>query len=69
MIQLHETQRLDLFLSAASAWSRAAIEKRWGGPSVGSVKMEEHGCEIAARFLEPSGRTGRSTSQITPQTR
>ena len=24
------------------------IRKRWGGPSGGSVKMEEHGCEIAS---------------------
>lgn len=27
------------------------IRKRWGGPSGGSVKMEEHGCEIASSCL------------------
>ena len=37
--------------SLLSVAGEDGIEKRWGGPSGGSVKMEEHGCEIASSCL------------------
>lgn len=43
----HEAATQSLLSAAASMASR----KRWGGPSGGSVKMEEHGCEIASSCL------------------
>ena len=37
--------------SLLSVAGEDGIKKRWGGPSGGSVKMEEHGCEIASSYL------------------
>lgn len=45
------SRREEATQSLLSVAGEDGIKKRWGGPSDGSVKMEEHGCEIASSCL------------------